>query len=120
MGFCLAPRLNACGRMGHAERALRMLTEAPENEALEIASFLETQNRQRQTLERLLLLTPLDAEAWLYYGDVVMFSGDRIAARDAWSKASTIDKVDSETRRRAQKRLDMYPGHDLALNNVEP
>jgi hypothetical protein len=74
----------------------------------------------RQTLERLLLLTPLDAEAWLYYGDVAMFSGDRIAARDAWSKASTIDKVDSETRRRAQKRLDMYPGHDLALNNVEP
>jgi single-stranded-DNA-specific exonuclease len=55
VGFCLAPRLNACGRMGHAELALKMLTEATESEALEIASFLETQNRQRQNLERQIL-----------------------------------------------------------------
>ncbi|MGA2233383.1 MAG: single-stranded-DNA-specific exonuclease RecJ [Tepidisphaeraceae bacterium] len=52
VGFCLAPRLNACGRMGHARLAVKMLTEAGEAEANEIADYLETQNRARQGLER--------------------------------------------------------------------
>src|SRR5206468_831936 len=52
VGFKLAPRLNACGRMGHARLAVEMLTTADEAKAAEIASFLETQNRQRQAMER--------------------------------------------------------------------
>jgi len=55
VGFCLAPRLNACGRMGHANLAVKMLTEATEQEAKEIAAFLEEQNRARQAMERSIL-----------------------------------------------------------------
>jgi single-stranded-DNA-specific exonuclease len=55
VGFCLAPRLNACGRMGHAALAVKMLTEASETEALEIATYLEQQNRARQAMERTIL-----------------------------------------------------------------
>ena len=33
VGFLLAPRLNACGRMGHAELAVKMLTTADQAEA---------------------------------------------------------------------------------------
>ena len=55
VGFLLAPRLNACGRMGHAAKAVHMLTEATPEEALEIAAYLETQNRERQSVERQIL-----------------------------------------------------------------
>ena len=52
VGFLLAPRLNACGRMGHAREAVEMLTRADHGRAVEIATYLETQNRERQSLEK--------------------------------------------------------------------
>lgn len=55
VGFLLAPRLNACGRMGHARLAVELLTEASEPRAIEIAEYLEQQNRARQTIERKIL-----------------------------------------------------------------
>jgi single-stranded-DNA-specific exonuclease len=55
VGFKLAPRLNACGRMGHARLAVEMLTTADEPKAKEIATYLEQQNRARQAIERKIL-----------------------------------------------------------------
>jgi single-stranded-DNA-specific exonuclease len=55
VGFLLAPRLNACGRMGHANLAAAMLTDADEKKADEIAIYLEEQNRARQAIERKIL-----------------------------------------------------------------
>ena len=52
IGFGLAPRLNAAGRMGHAHLAAELLTDADESRSREIAAYLEEQNRKRQTLER--------------------------------------------------------------------
>ncbi|MCY2951353.1 MAG: single-stranded-DNA-specific exonuclease RecJ [Planctomycetota bacterium] len=52
VGFLLAPRLNACGRMGHAREAVEMLTSADEPKAKQVAACLEQQNRERQSLER--------------------------------------------------------------------
>lgn len=52
VGFQLAPRLNACGRMGHARDAMRMLTDAPADEAMQIAQQLTKLNRERQSVER--------------------------------------------------------------------
>jgi len=55
VGFRLGPRLNASGRMGHAKLAVEMLTDATPERAMEIATFLETQNRERQTIEKMIL-----------------------------------------------------------------
>ena len=52
MGFVLGPRLNACGRMGHAEKAVRLLTDASAKEAAEIAKFLTSENERRRRVER--------------------------------------------------------------------
>jgi len=52
IGFKLAPRLNAIGRMGCARLAVEMLTRADAGEAVKIAEHLEKQNRQRQNLQR--------------------------------------------------------------------
>jgi single-stranded-DNA-specific exonuclease len=55
VGFLLAPRLNACGRMGHARLAVEMLTTTDAAKATEIATYLEGQNRQRQAIEKKIL-----------------------------------------------------------------
>ncbi|MDB5332685.1 MAG: recJ [Phycisphaerales bacterium] len=55
VGFLLAPRLNACGRMGHAALAVEMLTHADEKKAIEIGIYLEEQNRARQAIEKKIL-----------------------------------------------------------------
>ena len=52
VGFCLAPRLNACGRMGHAGLAVELLTRPDPARCREIADYLHQQNLQRQRIER--------------------------------------------------------------------
>ncbi len=52
VGFSLAPRLNACGRMGHAAEAVKLLTDASPDEAAVIARQLTDQNTHRQSVER--------------------------------------------------------------------
>jgi single-stranded-DNA-specific exonuclease len=52
VGFMLAPRLNAVGRLGHARLAVELFTRAAPERAREIASMLDTQNRKRQSVER--------------------------------------------------------------------
>lgn len=52
VGFILGPRLNACGRMGHAAEAVEMLTVASGSRAQQIAEQLNEQNKQRQATER--------------------------------------------------------------------
>ncbi len=52
VGFVLGPRLNACGRMGHAGLAVELLTDAPEARCREIADYLAAQNVERQKIEK--------------------------------------------------------------------
>ncbi len=51
VGFRLAPRLNAAGRMGHAREALRLFITGDLTEARDLATRLEQQNRQRRDAE---------------------------------------------------------------------
>ena len=52
VGFSLAPRLNACGRMGHAALAVELLTTAPPQKCHEIAAYLVQQNDRRRQIEQ--------------------------------------------------------------------
>src|ERR1035441_9191850 len=52
VGFQLAPRLNAAGRLETAEGALRLLLARDLAEALPIAQTLDAHNRERQKIER--------------------------------------------------------------------
>ncbi|MBN2356586.1 single-stranded-DNA-specific exonuclease RecJ [candidate division KSB1 bacterium] len=49
--FIIAPRINAVGRMGDAERAVKLLTTDDANEAREIAGILEMENRHRKNVD---------------------------------------------------------------------
>jgi single-stranded-DNA-specific exonuclease len=51
IGFRLAPRINAAGRLGHPGTALELLLTDDTNEADRLAGELETLNRDRQAVE---------------------------------------------------------------------
>ena len=52
VGFRLAPRLNAAGRLGCALLAVQLLTTNSQSSAAELAKVLEGQNSERQARER--------------------------------------------------------------------
>ena len=52
LGFILAPRLNAAGRLGHAIRGVELLMTEDEHHANSIARELEELNYKRQELDR--------------------------------------------------------------------
>ena len=52
IGFRLAPRLNAAGRMGHARLAVELFTRSNPVRAREIAAYLESQNQLRRKVEK--------------------------------------------------------------------
>jgi single-stranded-DNA-specific exonuclease len=52
VGFSLAPRINAAGRLERAMQAVEMLTTEVEERAQELAEALDLCNKQRQDVER--------------------------------------------------------------------
>lgn len=52
VGFKLAPRLNAAGRLGYAGLAVELLTTTSTSKAAELARVLEGENIERQSKER--------------------------------------------------------------------
>jgi single-stranded-DNA-specific exonuclease len=49
--FILAPRINAVGRLGSADRAVHLLTATSQQQAANIAAILEQENRNRRDLD---------------------------------------------------------------------
>ena len=65
VGFRLAPRINAAGRLSHPETALRLLLTDDDTEAAELAGKLEELNRERQAVEdRILREAIAQVDAW--------------------------------------------------------
>jgi single-stranded-DNA-specific exonuclease len=52
IGFVLAPRINAVGRLKHAVHGVKMLVTCNENEAYDIANMLDRENKERQKIEK--------------------------------------------------------------------
>ncbi len=49
--FTIAPRINAVGRLGDAERAVNLLIATNKKEALKLAEVLETENYERRKID---------------------------------------------------------------------
>jgi single-stranded-DNA-specific exonuclease len=65
IGFRLAPRVNAAGRLGRPEAALALLLTADRAEAARLAGQLEDLNRERQAIEERIVRAALDqVESW--------------------------------------------------------
>jgi single-stranded-DNA-specific exonuclease len=65
VGFRLAPRINAAGRLGRPDAALELLLTADSAEGARLADELETLNRDRQAVEnRILRAAVAEVESW--------------------------------------------------------
>lgn len=115
----LAGTLLALDRIDDAEREYeRILAKdtryAPALEGLSLVQIKRRRYRSaHDTLERLLRERPSDPEAWLHFGDVCMFMGDRRGAREAWHTAADCDKAVASLKSRAQRRLAIYQRDSL-------
>ena len=65
VGFRLAPRINAAGRLGHPGAALELLLTEDSDEANRLAGELETLNRDRQSVEQRIVREAIaQVESW--------------------------------------------------------
>ncbi len=119
----LAGLLYVTGDHAGAEREYEALLEKQprHRNALKSLAFVQAARNKFdcsiETLQKLLLLDGEDAEAWLHLGDVRMYMGDRLAAREAWTKARSIESAEPEIVQRAKKRLEAFPQESQAAAN---
>lgn len=60
VSFGIAPRINACGRMGHEQEALKLFLTNNIEESREITDNLNNYNRSRQDIEKKILSEAID------------------------------------------------------------
>jgi single-stranded-DNA-specific exonuclease len=100
VGFKLAPRLNAAGRLGQADLALELLMAEDPRKAKELAEILETMNRNRVRDQKDLLEDALETLA-----DQELESGGGrtvVLAREGWPRGLlglVASKVSEKTNR---------------------
>ncbi len=144
VGFILAPRLNAAGRIGDANDGLRLLLSNDPQEAAAIARELETLNARRQALDQRILdeavelaervLRPEDralvlaADAW--HPGVIGIVASRLVERYgrptfliAWDEGSDVGRGSGRSvvgfdlhaaLHRVGHHLEKYGGHTMA------
>lgn len=81
VGFGVAPRLNAGGRMGDARRGVRLFTTKDETEAAAIADVLNVENNRRKETEQLILKQVTDK---IEASDTIRNSRVMVVAGEGW------------------------------------
>lgn len=78
IAFQIAPRINAAGRLGRSDLAMRLFTTKSRQEAMEIAQELDQLNKTRQDIERLHSLEAFEQAAELVkkYTHTIVLNGD--------------------------------------------
>ncbi len=80
IGFTLAPRINAAGRLDEANVGVMLLTTASEEEAIKCAKILDGKNRERQMIEDKMLneaIEMIDSKIDLKHTNAIVLSSDK-------------------------------------------
>ena len=143
ISFGIAPRINACGRMGAAEIALKLLLTSSEDEAREIAIKLNELNKERQNVEKKIINEAIEiiekdrlfendiivvgSENWhhgvigivaskiteLYYKPSVLISFEDGVGKGSGRSIEGFDLHDALTS--CGEFLDKFGGHEMAI-----
>lgn len=113
--------------LGEWERALSayeiVLEHQPaEREALLGAALAHTKRKDYsaagEKLRTILRYDPRDAEVWMNLGDVAIYSGDEVLARDCYMRASQLPSASGSVVEEADKRLQLMD--DVSRRYVDP
>ena len=127
LGFALAPRINAAGRLYRADAGLELMLTADEDRALEVARELDSANTERQSVETAILFEAerrlaelgagpdarahvLDGEGW--HAGVIGIVASRLVER--YHRPFVLIALDGEGRGRGSgrsiSRYDLHAG----------
>jgi len=80
IGFAIAPRLNAAGRLGQARLAVELLTTNNQERASQLAAYLDELNKNRRTVERRIMKQAKEMveenEEWANHSTLVLAHQD--------------------------------------------
>lgn len=80
VAFQIAPRINAVGRLSNAKIAVELFTTNDYDKALQIAKFLDQENKNRQQIEEEILndaIEQIESSSALKYDRVIVLSSDK-------------------------------------------
>lgn len=80
IGFTLAPRINAAGRLDEANVGVMLLTTTSEEEAMRCAKILDGKNRERQMIEDKILneaMEKIENEIDIKHTNAIVLSSDK-------------------------------------------
>ena len=83
IGFGLAPRINAAGRLGQARLAVELLTTDDRERAAQLADYIDQLNKNRQTVER---RTFRDAKEMVEQSDELQQAAGLVLAHGDWHR----------------------------------
>ena len=133
ISFGVAPRINACGRMGYAKEALKLFLTENKQEAEEIADSLNNYNKERQEIEKRIFneaveeinkqneekqVIVLGKEGW-HHGVIGIVSSK---ITDLYFKPSILICFEGETGKgsgRSVPGFDLYEALSKCSNNIE-
>ncbi len=109
----MADMLYCLGDLDRAQNAYEIaLKQRPNMRAALHGTALIERDRKNysgaaERLRTILRYNPSDAEAWMSLGDVAIFQGDELLARDCYNRATSIDPSAANTIAEARQRLAM-------------
>lgn len=125
VAFGLSPRINAAGRIGSADRAIRLLLSDDYDEASELAGEINDDNSERQRIEQEILaeaVASIESDPDRCYDDVIVVSGEGwndgvigiVAARlvEKYGKPSIVITVDGEEAKGSGRSIDGFSLYD--------
>jgi single-stranded-DNA-specific exonuclease len=109
VGFRLAPRLNAAGRLGHPEAALELLLTDDSDQAARLAHRLDELNRDRQAVEERILREAVEEiDSW---PEAKQSRRGYVLAREEWHEG-VIGIVASRLVERYHRPVVLIAGND--------
>ncbi len=131
LAFALSPRINAAGRMGSAERGLKLLVSRDREEASLIAEEISEENTLRQKTEQeitALALQQISETPSMAYDSVLVVDGDDwndgvigiVASRlvELYGKPAIVISKNGSTAKGSGRSIDGFSLYD-ALNAVK-
>lgn len=125
VAYTLSPRINAAGRIGSAETALRLLLCDDEQDALELANETDILNKQRQAIETKIsaeAIQQIEEDPAIKYAGVLVVSGEGwhpgvigiVAARlvSKYGKPAVVITTDGETGKGSCRSISGFSVYD--------